>query len=288
VRLEPRAAGPRRGVVLAALALAVLLGLVALASRGGEGAGGGGDGGGSAIPPSLLAYLYAGFVVCGALAVPLLLYIHAVETKRSPGRRRRRRWLLPIVLVAAVALSLVVGVRLADRLAEVLGELGLLGDDVADGAGAARGVGLPAVEWTPVAVVSSVVVACAGGVAAGRRLRRRSGVLHPLTAARLSTLLAASLDELRSDADPRRAVIRAYAAMERELARCGAPRRQAEAPLEYLGRALREVRVSAGPALALTELFERARFSRHPIDRGMQREAIAALEAVRRDLEGAG
>jgi hypothetical protein len=37
--------------------------------------------------------------------------------------------------------------------------------------------------------------------------------------------------------------------------------------------------------LALTELFERAKFSRHRIDAEMKEEAIGALVAVRDDLE---
>jgi len=34
----------------------------------------------------------------------------------------------------------------------------------------------------------------------------------------------------------------------------------------------------------LTDLFERAKFSRHTIDQAMREEAVAALRAVRSDL----
>jgi hypothetical protein len=50
---------------------------------------------------------------------------------------------------------------------------------------------------------------------------------------------------------------------------------------------LRELRVRAASALALTELFERARFSHHVIDASMKDEAIDALIAVRDDLRAA-
>ena len=52
-----------------------------------------------------------------------------------------------------------------------------------------------------------------------------------------------SLDDLRAEPDPRRAVIAAYARLERVLAAHGLPRKPAEAPLEYLGRMLAELSV---------------------------------------------
>ena len=46
-----------------------------------------------------------------------------------------------------------------------------------------------------------------------------------------------TLEDLRSETDPRRAVVAAYARMERVLAVHGLPRDRAEAPAEYLERA---------------------------------------------------
>ena len=63
-----------------------------------------------------------------------------------------------------------------------------------------------------------------------------------------------SLDDLRAEPDPRRAVIAAYARLERVLAAHGLPRKPAEAPLEYLGRMLAELSVS-----------DRRRHARSPI-----------------------
>jgi LPXTG-motif cell wall-anchored protein len=115
-------------------------------------------------------------------------------------------------------------------------------------------------------------------------LRRRrtdpvSGGVETLTEA-----ISQSLDDLRVDPDPRRAIVAAYARMERALAASGVPRRPAEAPHEYLERALLAVDASAGAARRLTELFERAKFSQHEPDAGMRDEAIAALEAIRDEL----
>jgi hypothetical protein len=122
-----------------------------------------------------------------------------------------------------------------------------------------------------------------------RRTREQPRVLadQEAVAEQLSEVLTETLDDLALERDPRRAVIRAYARMEQVLASHGMPRAAHEAPLEYLARVLRELNVGAEAAHALTELFERAKFSQHEIDVAMKEEAIAALLRVRDDLEAA-
>jgi hypothetical protein len=141
------------------------------------------------------------------------------------------------------------------------------------------------------ALVAVIVGAMVAAVIVRRRRAAQLGVVplsaHELAAAELATIVDGTLDDLRREADPRRAVIAAYAQMERALARHGLPREPSEAPFEYLARLLRELRVRAASALALTELFERARFSDHAIDAAMKDEAIEALVAVREDLRPA-
>jgi hypothetical protein len=100
----------------------------------------------------------------------------------------------------------------------------------------------------------------------------------------LSEVLAETLDDLRNEPDPRKAVIRAYARMERTLAARGLPREPFEAPLEYLARILGAVQASAHSVRRLTGLFERARFSPHEIDARMKNEAIDALSGLRAEL----
>jgi Domain of unknown function (DUF4129) len=123
------------------------------------------------------------------------------------------------------------------------------------------------------------------GIYTARRRRDTQRRLQGQAAYALSAAVDDSLDDLRAERDARRAVIAAYARMERTLGRHGLPRRPFEAPLEYLARVLHELRVRSGAVLALTELFERAKFSRHEIDAEMKDEAIGALVAVRNDLE---
>jgi hypothetical protein len=73
--------------------------------------------------------------------------------------------------------------------------------------------------------------------------------------------------------------------MERTLTAHGLARHRAETPLEYLGRILLDLNVRESAVRTLTELFEYAKFSRHEIDTVMKEQAIAALLAVRDDLQ---
>lgn len=94
-----------------------------------------------------------------------------------------------------------------------------------------------------------------------------------------------SLDAVRRERDPRRAVLRAYAVMESSLGERGVARGRAETALEYLGRTLRSLRIDGNPVRRLTSLFERAKFSPHTIDEQMKQEALNALERLADDLE---
>jgi hypothetical protein len=141
------------------------------------------------------------------------------------------------------------------------------------------------VSWIPVLVtVGLVLLAVAAWWYSGRARRRARGEAEPLLAAAVAQAVDESLDDLRAEPDPRRAVIAAYARLERVLAAHGLPRKPSEAPLEFLGRMLTELSVSDRAARALTELFERAKFSQHAVRSEMKEQAIAALETVRDDL----
>jgi hypothetical protein len=115
---------------------------------------------------------------------------------------------------------------------------------------------------------------------------RRRGEVVPSDGRSLEADLAAALettiDDLRNERDARKAVIAAYAQMERTLTSHGLARHRAEAPFEYLARIL-HVRHSA--ARTLTDLFEYAKFSGHEVDAAMKEEAIEALVAIREDLQ---
>jgi hypothetical protein len=116
----------------------------------------------------------------------------------------------------------------------------------------------------------------------GRRTLQRPWRERPQDT--LATLLEESADDLRDEPDLRRAIVAAYARMERALASAGLPRHPSEAPFEYVERALRELDASAHAAHRLTTLFEWAKFSQHEPEPAMRDEAIGALLAVRDEL----
>jgi hypothetical protein len=91
----------------------------------------------------------------------------------------------------------------------------------------------------------------------------------------------AALESLRDPADPRGAVIAAYARMEQVLAERELGRRTSEAPREYLKRVLAERGMPERSLTTLTSLFEEARFSLHPISYEASRRALSALENAR-------
>lgn len=95
----------------------------------------------------------------------------------------------------------------------------------------------------------------------------------------------AALSALESTADPRSAVIAAYAAMERTLAAHGVGRAPAEAPREYLRRVLIASSATEKEATTLTASFEEARFSLHPITEQIRDRTLAALGSMRRRLD---
>jgi hypothetical protein len=132
-------------------------------------------------------------------------------------------------------------------------------------------------------VVGLVLVAIAAYVLAERRARpgRRS---REDLAEQLAVVLDETLGDLRAETDPRRAIIAAYARLERVLAANGVPRRVAETSDEYLRRVLHELELEPGAVGRLTALFERAKFSHHDVDAAMKEEAVAALEHVRDEL----
>ena len=119
----------------------------------------------------------------------------------------------------------------------------------------------------------------------GRRFTRSSPTEDESLEAAIAAAVETTIDDLRNERDARRAVIAAYAQMERALGSHGLRRKPAEAPFEYLGRILRGLNVRDSAVRTLTDLFEYAKFSPHQIDDPMKEDAIAALLAIRDDLQ---
>jgi len=147
----------------------------------------------------------------------------------------------------------------------------------------------PTFKW-PVFWAALVVLAIAA-VPVVREMRRRKAKRIPLDwepptlADELSDEIGLALNDLRSESDIRRAVIAAYARMEKVLARDGLKRKASETAMEFLRRVLEDLRVSASAAHDLTQLFEEAKFSSHDLDESARTRAIDALETIRSELQ---
>lgn len=269
----------------AVLAAVVLLALVALASHAGERSLGSVTIAKPAYADTVVSTLAVLFMVAGIGAI--VIYAVSARSRRA-GRRRPLDTMLALLLLAA--LGGIVAVLVA-----VIPPLG--GDETVPPSG---GDGPPQVSTSRQPAEAAGIDWLVAGVTAGVLLAgllllalaiRRENLRRPRLPGPPGAVLASldeSLDDLRAEPDPRRAVIAAYARMERALAVEGLERRASEAPLEYLARVLAELRASAGSSRRLTQLFERAKFSPHEVDSRMRDEAIAALEAVRSEVRDAG
>ena len=145
----------------------------------------------------------------------------------------------------------------------------------------------PRFRWLPMIVVGSLIMGIGGAMAVMAVRRQREVLAERPIRETLAEVLDETLDDLRNEPDPRKAVIGAYANMERTLAARGVPRHESEAPVEYLKRILEVVSASGHSVRRLTRLFSRARYSPHEIDAGMKEEAIDALTGLRAELQAA-
>jgi MFS family permease len=282
----------RRGkrMLLAALVLVALLGVVAVASSGEAPAGSGGVRRPADRILDVAVSLFLVALLLGALLfVALLVLGRRVAAEELRRRERRRRPLLGLASLGLVAGALLLTLRLARR----TGDEGAPPEPAVP-AMPAGGPGSEGKPYEPVfAAVPVLVVLCvvAAGAAAALLAHRASGRRGQPAGPRLELALAGVLDEavddLRAEPDLRRAVIAAYARLERALAFYGLPRRAAEAPNEYLARVLAELEVGRRAVTGLTELFAQAKFSRREIRPEMRDRAVDALVTVREELRDA-
>ncbi len=269
------------------IVLVGLLGIVAAAAAGHR------HGGGHAGRPSqaFFDYLFsAGFVFMTVGAIALMYMVwhdrEGLLVGRQVGKRRSAR---ALGLLLLLALLLVASHRTGLR------PLSLLQHDstvhhvapTTPGATPATPATPPAqahLRWLPALAVAGLFVALVllGAVNAARRRVQVEDARE--AAEQVAAALDDSVDDLRAEPDPRRAIIAAYARMERALAVVGVVRRPAEAPLEYLARALEGLRASTVSVRRLTELFRIAKFSAHRLGPDHKESAIAALIAVRDEL----
>jgi hypothetical protein len=129
-----------------------------------------------------------------------------------------------------------------------------------------------------ITVLAGLAVVTALAVIAATRPRRRPPQQPDAAGQALAALAEPALD-------PRAAIVRCYAAMEAVLATVpGAAPRAADSPSEVLHRALAAQAVRSPDAWRLVELFDKARFSRHPITERDRQDAAESLRVILDEL----
>ncbi len=279
----------RRRLVPLVLVVTALLAIVALAARGRPLGTSGGKGGG--LPAVFWDYVFTTFVIVllASALVSIAAFFRFRHDRRQPEAFQTRTARALFILLALAALLVLIGRHI--DLYHLLhpNKTSTKSTSTTPIPGPPQhGFGKPGTQhvqfrWEELVVVLGLLLTL-GAIAA---TRSRLPPLRPLRR-HAEELLAAALDEsiddLRAEPDLRRAIVAAYARMEATLAAAGLPRRPAEAPLEYLERALLALDTSAGAVSRLTDLFEWARFSQHEPEPSMRDEAVDALVAVRDEL----
>lgn len=276
--------------MLIGLGLLVLLAIVAFAARSGLG-----HSGKASPTPGYLNYAFTLFLIVFVLAIPIAIYAFLLQARegvivQKSFTARVIQNILTFAFFFGVAV-IVFYVRQHRGGFFHVNTNGLKGvkNGAHSGKHGATAPYNPKFEWVEFWVAAVLVV---GGGAAWlvqqRRLKRRTSVPFELETTVADDFVASigdAIDDLEAEPDPRRAVIAAYARMEGVLARNGLRRRPSETPLEYLRRILLGLSVRGDSVTRLTRLFEQAKFSRREIDLSMKLDAIAALRAIRDDLQ---
>jgi hypothetical protein len=283
-----------RPLLLAVAAVFVLVAVVAVASTGSTPAGTGD----TRRPHEMLldTFFSLGIVAlipAAAIFIYGLMQRQAIAQEMASGRYRRTST-IGLLIFVGVATGIVYLLRSNDKLLPFTPFGGTLGFGP-DGDAVSRDPSQADADayraefaWIPVLVVLGLIAAAVVAfVIASRRQDRALGEDDAVVAEQLADVLEDTLDDLRAEPDPRRAVIAAYARLERSFAAAGVPRRQEETAVEYVPRALEGLDVDPAAVRKLTDLFTRAKFSQHPVDEEMKLRAISALVRIRDDLRAA-
>jgi hypothetical protein len=282
--------GRATSVVLPTLAVLALVTVVAIAATGSTPHGSDRS---RAPSDTLLDALFTLCLVAAAAGGVLLVYgltqRKAIAQELASGRHRRASLgaLVAFVLVLAVVVRIAryLNLRPTVRGAEEEPPVDT-GQRVPTTPGHTKPIAdyEPAISWLVVAVVVALALAAVCAYVISVRRSRTAADASEELAEQLALALDEALDDLRAEADPRRAIVAAYARMERVLAASGVPRHNAETADEYLGRVLRELAPGSNAVACLTDLFTQAKFSHHDVDATMKEDAIQALEQVRDEL----
>lgn len=280
--------GSRR-LVLSGIALTALLAVVALASHAHRP--GGGTGGGSAQTPKLI-FEYGATVMFILMPFGILTVLWVA----SFGRRQKLleggsvgSQFRTIFTFALVAIPIAFLIRHFVTIHANPKQTGAGGSGLGNGNAKLQSdhAATGQFHWVVALIVGLALFILVASLAAAVVWKRMHGDDWEREAAlsvALDEVLADTLDDLRAERDPRRAVIRAFARMEKTFAAHNVEREPSETPREYVERALDRLGVSSASVRQLTNLYERAKFSRLEIDETMKADAIDALAGLRAEL----
>jgi hypothetical protein len=268
------------------LAVAVLVAVAGIASHGRPLAGGRGSG----PTATFFDYVATTLVLFAIVMLGVVLYSFLTQQKVGAAPRRGRWHLLGALTAfmgALVIAWVLVHTGFVQRLHNFEKQLAQRQHSTqsANKSGKQnKNARNPQLRWDEISVFIVLIAGTAIVLYAGRRTKRTP---RPWVFGRkeeVSLAIDESIEDLRTDPDLRRAIVAAYARMEQALGRAGLPRHPAEAPFEYVERALTSLDTSAESVRRLTALFETAKFSHHEPEPEMRDEAIDALLAVRDEL----
>ncbi len=286
--------GSGRGTRLSLLGLGLLLllSVVAFASRSGithrsE----------SAPSDRYTSYALTVFLILFVLMIPVAVYSFVMRLRETAESRRAKsfkarlyasalRW---SVLVVIVFVSFYLHNR-HPHLLQNLNPFRQPNTKVPHTHDQTHKVSNPKFQWT----VLWVALVLLAGIAAYGTYRWRTSkpalrprVHEPTVSEDLAATIGDAIDDLEAEPDARRAVIAAYARMEAVLGRNGFQRAPSETAIEYLRRILLGLTSRGDAVTRLTDLFQRAKFSKSEIDGTMKQDAIGALREIRDGLTGA-
>jgi Domain of unknown function (DUF4129) len=276
--------------VLSGVALTALLAAVAVASHAHR-PGGGSGGGTSDTPRVIFEYTASALFVLMPIGVLIVLWVASLGRRQrlleGAGSPRRQAVTLLALCCLGIPAALVTRHFLHYNSAGQQAPA-KPGGQKASADGSLRKHEDPQFQWLPALLTGSILFATAGGVVAlvvWKRFKGAEWEREAELSAALDEVLADTLDDLRAERDPRRAVIATYARLERTFAAHDVAREPSETPREYVDRALDRLGVSTFAVRRLTQLYERAKFSSHEIDPTMKDEAIDALAGLRAELD---
>jgi hypothetical protein len=289
--MEPFEERTRRAprVFLGGLILFALLLVVSIASRSGFG-----HGSKDAPSADYLSWAYSAFLVLWVLAIPFTLWALYQQGSASFEKPGFKRVAIQNIVSVAILCALIGGALYLRAhgqwhktnpaaVKKVAGDLKGKKKPTPESAE-------PTFKWQVAAGIGGILLIVSVPLSRAylreRRRRRERAARLPLSQ---RELIAADvelvIDDLRDEPDARRAIVAAYARMETVFARHDMERRASETAGEYLHRIVVVLTARSEPIERLTALFERAKFGQGAIDSSMKDEAIAALTAIRDDME---